>query len=336
MASDDLTPVERKRMCAGLSGVIDISDYSHQGHRSLFIISQWKIIKECNARFKRSFFQPRLDSDLHSVYIVWDIIHKTLAQDHNIFHARKTFNHLSSENHTNEYTFKQLQIIDHILDSFDNKQYILNPAKTTKFTERDYESTIWSGESVEETTKKKAQQYGSDKNIIGFKVDIRLIHDHEDLEIDLVSIDISLPFPDDAKVCHDESKLLRESAISTETIHHLLNDDYVYTWTIRVSGLTAILSKVLYDDERQIYVNIYQFTLIFPTCISDLEDWKDSLESLFKFKEDVERIANKVQKELKHTQRCIYRSEDISPERKLAPTPSVYFTPPRNEAHRSV
>ncbi|KAI7892060.1 uncharacterized protein EV154DRAFT_394711, partial [Mucor mucedo] len=147
--------------------------------------------------------------------------------------------------------------------------------------------------------KKKAQQYGSDKNIIGFKIDIRLIHDHEDLEIDLASIEISHPFPDDAKVCHDESKLLRESAISTETIHHLLRHDYVYTWIIRVSESTAIFSKVLYDDERQVYVNVYRFTFIFPTCISELEDLKDSLELLFKFKEDIKRIANKVQKALK-------------------------------------
>lgn len=136
----------------------------------------------------------------------------------------------------------------------------------------------------------------------------------------MASIEVSLPSADEVKLCHDESKLQRESMINTEMIHHLIeSEDYIYTWTIRISGLTAVFSKVLYDDEHKVYVNIYQFTFHFPTCISELEDLKDDLELLFKFKEDTERIATKVQKALKHAERQNYRSEDFSPKRKLAP-----------------
>ncbi|KAI7892061.1 uncharacterized protein EV154DRAFT_480670 [Mucor mucedo] len=139
-ASDNLTPEERKRMCAGLSGVIDISDNSYHGRQYLFSVSQWKNISKCYAQFQQSFFQAELDSDLDSVFIVWDNIYKTLTMDHNIFHARKKFDRLSSENDVDEYTFKQLRIIGYILDTFDSKQYILNPNKPLKSTERDDES----------------------------------------------------------------------------------------------------------------------------------------------------------------------------------------------------
>ncbi|RCH98513.1 hypothetical protein CU098_009503 [Rhizopus stolonifer] len=355
--SDDLTPVERKRMCAGLSGMLDISDSSYHSQRLLFGISKWKNINEYYSRFRQSFFHTKLDSNLDSLYEIWDTIHKALTTDHNFFQARRTFNRLSSENDINEYVFKQLQIIDYFLDTFDNKQFVLNPKDPMKLTERDYESQIWvplftklfnikknllvrikTGESVpEESTKRKAEQYENDKNVIGFKVDLRLIHDHKKLEIDLASTEVALPCADEVKLCHDESKLLRESMINTEIIHHLIeSEDYIYTWTIRIIGLTAVFSKVLYDDEYKIYVNVYQFTFHFPTCISELEDLKDNLELLFKFKEDTERIASKVQKALKHAERQYHCSEDFSPERKLAPEPSIYFTPPRNEARRSV
>lgn len=302
--SDYLTPFERKRMCAGLSGMLDISDRSYHSQRFLFSTSKWENLNAYYARFRQSFTHTKLNSNLDSLYEIWDSIYKTLATDYNFFQARKTFNRLSSENDINEQTFKQLQIIDYFLDTFDNKQFFLHPEDPMKLTERDYETQIWvplftkllnikkiflvrikTGESVpEESTKKKAEQYGTDNNVIGFKIDFRLIHDHKKLEIDLASIEVSLPCADEVKLCHDESKLQRESMIDTKMIHHLIeSEDYIYTWTIRISGLTAVFSKVLYDDEHKVYVNIYQFTFHFPTCISELKDLKDNLELLSKF-----------------------------------------------------
>lgn len=218
--SDDLNPVERKRMCIGLSGILDISDSSYYSQRFLFSTSKWENVNEYYNRFRQSFIHTKLDSNLDSLYEIWGTIYKTLAMDHNFFQARKTFNRLSSEKDTNEYTFKQLQIIDYFLDTFDNKQFFLNPQNPMKLTERDYESQIWvplftklfsikkiflvrikAGESVpEESTKKKAEQYGTDKNVIGFKVDLRLIHDHKKLEIDLASTEVSLPCADEVKL----------------------------------------------------------------------------------------------------------------------------------------
>lgn len=59
----------------------------------------------------------------------------------------------------------------------------------------------------EELTKKKTEQYPTDRNIIGFKVDLRLIHVYEILEIDLTSSEVCLPNALEVKSCHDESKL---------------------------------------------------------------------------------------------------------------------------------
>lgn len=355
--SEELTPIERKRMCSCLSGILDISDKSPNGQKLLFTSLQWDHLKQHYHQYGQ-LFRNKLNSDLSYLYKTWDQIHTTLVTDHSFFNARKTFNRLSSEEQINEHTFKQLQMLDCFLDSVDSKQFILNPRDSMNLTERDYESQIWvplftklfnvkqmplirvkAGESVtEESTKKKAEQYKSDKNIIGFKVDVRLIHDHKSLEIDLASVEVSLPCADEAKLCHDESKLLRESAINTETVHHLLNghESHVYTWSIRITGLAAVFSKVFYDDDNKIYVNVYQFTFYFPSCISELDNLKEDLDYLFKFKEDIEQVAKDVQKALKSTERRNYRNEDFSPERKPDPKPTPYFTPPRNEARRSV
>lgn len=133
--------------------------------------------------------------------------------------------------------------------------------------------------------------------MIGFRGNFRFTYDHESLEINLVNAEVCHPCADKAKIRHNESKLLRESMISIEVIHHILSQEgFIYTWNIRFSSLSAVFSKVFYDDDRSTYVNVDQFTIFFPTCISELEDLKEELELLFKFKEDVERIASKVQK----------------------------------------
>ncbi|KAG1456661.1 hypothetical protein G6F56_006781 [Rhizopus delemar] len=354
--NDNLTSGKRKRMCGGLSGILDISAASYHSQKSLFTTDEWDSMKRRYASFKQAFHNTNPNSEMNTIYRTWDAIYESLITHDSFFQARKTFYRISSGNDIDEYTFNQLQIIDYFLDVFGNKQFILNPQDTFKLTEEDYKSQICvplftklfstkktflirikTGESVpEESTKKKAEQYGTESNIIGFKVDLRLIHDYKQLEIDIASTEVALPNADHAKTRHDESKLLREAMISTEVLHHLSNDqDYIYTWTVRITGLTAVLT-VLYDDENMIYVNIHQFTLYFPSCVAELEDLKDDLKMLFKFKEDIERIANKIQKALKRSEHKDVRSPDVSPERKPAPTSSVYFTSPRNEAHRSV
>lgn len=97
-----------------------------------------------------------------------------------------------------------------------------------------------------------------------------------------------------------------------------------------------MFSVVLYDDKHMIYVNLHQFTFYFSTCIGDLEDLKEDLELLFKFKEDLEQIGKKVEKSLKRSERKEVHSTHLSPERRPAPELSSYFTPPRNETHRLV
>lgn len=87
-------------------------------------------------------------------------------------------------------------------------------------------------------------------------MDVRLIHDHKSLEIDLASIEVSLPCADEANLCHDESKLLRESAINTETVHHLLNGhDCLVTWSTRITIIASVFSKLFYDVDKKICVN---------------------------------------------------------------------------------
>jgi hypothetical protein len=50
---NDLTPSERKRMCAGLSGILDTTDDLFQGQISLFDINEWNAITQHYSHLQR-------------------------------------------------------------------------------------------------------------------------------------------------------------------------------------------------------------------------------------------------------------------------------------------
>lgn len=68
-----------------------------------------------------------------------------------------------------------------------------------------------SGETVNlVSTAAKKQLYSEAQQIIGFKVDTRIVYDFEDQEIDLCAGEISKGTSSKAKVWHDDSKFIRE------------------------------------------------------------------------------------------------------------------------------
>lgn len=92
------------------------------------------------------------------------------------------------------------------------------------------------GESVPDCMKKgKEELYPGDSNVVSFKVDLRFLHDDDEFEIDLATVECSKPDPDDEKDERDRGKLCRESKDSLDTIWDLLKDYEcdIKTWSLQ-------------------------------------------------------------------------------------------------------
>ncbi|KAI7848564.1 hypothetical protein BDC45DRAFT_595514, partial [Circinella umbellata] len=104
---------------------------------------------------------------------------------------------------------------------------MLQKQKKIDFTEYDYFTTIWQPmfnilfeksnirmKTHESTffysTEAKKEQYHDSKNVIGFKVDVQLLIDHDGKEYDLCSGELAKE-DDHDKIILDKAKLNRES-----------------------------------------------------------------------------------------------------------------------------
>lgn len=81
--------------------------------------------------------------------------------------------------------------------------------------------------------------YGDDnKNLLGFKVDLRFIYDFEDEEYDMCSLEFSHEDTNDEKTYHDHSKLICEGETNVISLFNITVDlPMVYTWIIQVCGI---------------------------------------------------------------------------------------------------
>ena len=85
----------------------------------------------------------------------------------------------------------------------------------------------------------KVELYPNDNNIIGFKIDARVVVDVDDDEHDIVSMEVAKD-DQDRKVIKDSGKLLREAKDDLDNLLKLLtkwyNDKDVFSWSFQISG----------------------------------------------------------------------------------------------------
>lgn len=84
------------------------------------------------------------------------------------------------------------------------------------------------------STTNKAQLYPDESNIIGFKIDVRIILDIGDEESDLVAMEVA---KDDhnTKIIEDSSKLLRETKDDLNNLIEILSSGYneqIFIWSL--------------------------------------------------------------------------------------------------------
>lgn len=76
---------------------------------------------------KQAFHDTVLNSDMNTLLRAWDDTYQSLTKSDSFFIARKTLYRIAGQENIDEHTFNELQIIDYILDVFDNQQFVLNP-----------------------------------------------------------------------------------------------------------------------------------------------------------------------------------------------------------------
>ncbi|RCH98228.1 hypothetical protein CU097_006236 [Rhizopus azygosporus] len=119
-----------------------------------------------------------------------------------------------------------LDFFSHILYLIDANKFILDASNNTKVSERYFAYQTWlpllkklfhinndlvrlkAGKTVMSgSTYSKSDLYANHENIIGFKVDIRIIFDFKLEEFNIVCGEACIPIPGQDKLEHDMSKL---------------------------------------------------------------------------------------------------------------------------------
>lgn len=351
-----LSPQEKKRMALGLSCILDFND---DGQALLFGENDWTLLKRKYTKlYKLANFSLAV-----SFAEKWSLLFHMCISTNSVLSADQYMSKLLSEANLVPSTRLTYKLFSTCLDIFENNQLLLNPMLSKKNTEYDYILNIWGplfkkifsinnniirikcGESVSDCMKKgKEELYPGDSNVVSFKVDLRFLHDDDEFEIDLATVECSKPNSDDEKNERDSGKLCRESKDSLDTIWDLLKDFEcdVKTWSLQISGTVGVASTTHYT-QNGFYVVIPRFHFYFPTSFASMADFIDVLNNLLMIRNDIEKTAHYLQHVLKSNQSSInpisQRFEDAtnmeSPPHLSSSNINTYYTPPRNDATRS-
>lgn len=354
-----LEPKERHRMAAGLSGILDSTNDNRSTQAFLFDNKDWTRIKKCY--LKKHKIEP---SPLEEwVTDKWNYINEKCVEKGDILCVRKFLDRLCRSKTISNYEYSTYKFFDSILDTIKNSQHVLNPAYPEKILENDFTFTVWMpllmrlfnintniirikpGESIlVDSTSEMSYIYGDDnKNLLGFKVDLRFIYDFEDQEYDLCNLECSREDANDQKIYHDHSKLIREGKTNVISLFNATVDiPNVYTWIIHACGLKLYISTVICVGE-DLFVVVPLFNINFSTVIGQLKSFVIDIKYLFTFMKNIERLAyasaavlHRVRNDRKgkSAQRMNKREYSLSPPPGHCSVPETvsWHTLPRNNA----
>lgn len=143
----------------------------------------------------------------------------------------------------------------------------------------------YSGESVNDTTTLNKKEIYSESHSIGFKIDLRFIYDTDEDEYDVGAGEVARD-NNDKKLIHDLGKLVREGKDVLDGLLHIVMDDKVAkdlsAWVIQISALQGEVAST-HLAENGAYAAIPQGKLRFPSNLSNMEDFIDTISNLFLF-----------------------------------------------------
>lgn len=272
-----LISFERKRMSSGLSGILDLVE-ERNGQPMLFTKDQWdKIYKYYTSKHKLVPTRLSLNNEEK-----WkNICSKSSSKS--ILRGQQYVDKICSMKDVDRTDYKTYKLFGHLLDMVADYQHILNPTNLSNLTEGDYTYQIWlgifnklfaigednrirlkTGESIlHDSTSDKIMLYGEDSaHLIGFKVNIRFIYDHQNQEYDLCDMEMCLNNENTDKLHGDQGKLSREGKTNTSILYQICDEkSHVRLWVIQAFGQVIIYfattSKIAMEYSRITNV-IYQ------------------------------------------------------------------------------
>ena len=119
---------------------------------------------------------------------------------------------------------------------------------------------LYSGESVNAvTTTKKQEVYQNKSNIIGFKIDIRLVYDGQEHQLDVSAGEIAKNTAAEKKVFMDQGKLLRESKDILDYLIQNASDENAHEklscFMIQIAGTSVVIASNSICVKRSIILN---------------------------------------------------------------------------------
>ena len=116
------------------------------------------------------------------------------------------------------------------------------------------------------TTTKKQETYENKSNIIGFKIDIRLVYDGQEHELDVGAGEIAKNTNAEKKIFMDEAKLLRESKDILDYLIQNATDDNAHEklscFMIQIAGMCVLIESNSIYIKRSIYLILKILSII--------------------------------------------------------------------------
>jgi hypothetical protein len=338
--SEKLTPNQLKTMACGLSSILDInSDEMNGSQQLLFDEALWKKIYSKYTK-KHTLNIPPLPTELDQQ---WNLICNLCRTNKDARQARHLICTLKLASATVQQD-RTLDLLNEVIFQIESKQFMFDETNSKKLSERDFAYQLWLpllsklffinnivrikvGETVlAGTSFSKSLLYHDAENVVGFKVDIRILVDYKKDEFDLMCGEACSQNAGDDKVQNDGSKLIREGKEMQRSLQHVFYDEsnVGYVWMVQVKGPKCSFST-LHPTQYCYHVSIPQFEISFPTAYSLLDENANKfIARLLTFRSSVEKSAVEVEKKLKDP----FRHQ--SPIRnQQQPSSSTWFTPPR-------
>ncbi|KAG2217405.1 hypothetical protein INT45_004863 [Circinella minor] len=143
------------------------------------------------------------------------------------------------------------------------------------------------------------KQYHDSKNVIGFKVDVRLLIDHDGKEYDLCSGELAKE-DDHDKIILDKAKLNRESKDNLDCILDICKEDEwteCKAWQFQAVGGSANLNSIHLVGNGS-YAVIARYRMTMSASIGDLPNFIIAIKQLLTWRKDIYGTADMVTKRL--------------------------------------
>lgn len=232
-----------------------------------------------------------------------------------------------------EYVCKDLED-DH--SESDLLRIVWSPILEFIFPKKNYVK-VKTGETINAISQQqKKDLYCEEDSVKAFKIDIRVIHNTNGAEVDIVAGEIAID-DEDTKLVSDEGKLCRETKDAVDAMISITGNP-VQAIGLQINGSTCLVTLNTLA-RNGLYVYLPYFTFSLPTCIRDLNSFSNTFQQLFTLEKLVLQTSQLLQHHLKEKQSFDslgrHREDDLS-DSILNWRRETFYTPPNKNCKAKV